>query len=193
MPSDVARSGIARLHSDGSLDLTFDPGAGATGTVYTVSLLTNGSVFIGGDFLSVGGVSCGRYALLRENGALDTRFDSTVGADNIVFASVVTPDQQVIIGGDFTTVGGQVRRGVARLNMPADETLRFTRIAPVGGQVALKLNSIPGGAYVLEGTTNFFQWFPIRTNSVTGAEWDFYDAVAPADSLRFYRARRFGP
>jgi len=189
----VARSGIARLHPDGSLDLTFDPGLGTTGTVYTVSVLTNGSVFIGGDFTSVGGVPRGRYALLRENGSVHPQFDASVGADNTVFASVVTPDQRVIIGGDFTTVGGVVRRGVARLNMVNDETLRFTRIAVEGGQVALKLNSIPGGAYLLEGTTNFFQWFPIRTNAVTGAEWDFYDVLVPADSLRFYRARRFGP
>ena len=189
----VARSGVARLHGDGSLDLSFDPGVGVTGTVYTVSVLTNGSVFIGGDFTSVGGVPSGRYALLHENGAVDTRFNSTVGADNTVFASVVTPGQVVIIGGDFTTVGGQPRRGVARLNMVQDQALFFTRIAAQGGSALLKLNSVPGSAYILEGTTNFSQWFPIRTNAVSGADWDFSDPLVPADSLRFYRARRFGP
>ena len=189
----VPRSGLARLNADGALDLSFDPGAGATGTVYTVSLLTNGAVFIGGDFTSVGGVPRGRYALLRENGAVDTRFDSTVGADNIVFTSVVTPAQSIIIGGDFTTVGGQARRGVARLNMVQDQTLFFTRITAQGGSALLKINSVPGSAYILEGTTNFSQWFPIGTNAVSGADWDFYDPLVPADSRRFYRARRFGP
>jgi uncharacterized delta-60 repeat protein len=187
------RSGIARLNGDGSLDLTFNPGTGVTGTVYTVSVITNGSVFMGGDFTSVDGVSCRRYALLRENGSVETQFDASVGADNTVFASVITPDQQVIIGGDFTTVGGQQRRGVARLNMVNDQLLRFTQVVSEGGSVLLRLNSIPGNAYILEGSTNFSQWFSIKTNAVSGTTWDFYDPIAPANSQRFYRARRFGP
>jgi uncharacterized delta-60 repeat protein len=187
------RSGVARLNGDGSLDLSFNPGAGATGTVYTVSVLTNGSVFIGGDFTTVDGLPCGRYALLRENGSVETQFDASVGADNIVFASVITPEQQVIIGGDFTTVGGQPRRGVARLNMVNDQLLRFTQIVAEGGSVWLRLNSIPGNAYILEGSADFSQWFSIKTNAVSGTTWDFYDPIAPTNGHRFYRARRFGP
>jgi hypothetical protein len=181
------------LNGDGSLDLSFNPGAGATGTVYTVSVLTNGSVFIGGDFTTVDGLPCGRYALLRENGSVETQFNASVGADNIVFASVITPEQQVIIGGDFTTVGGQPRRGVARLNMVNDQLLRFTQVASEGGSVWLRLNSIPGNAYILEGSADFSQWFSIKTNAVSGTTWDFYDPIAPTNGHRFYRARRFGP
>jgi uncharacterized delta-60 repeat protein len=189
----VPRSGIARLNGDGSLDLTFAPGTGATGTVYTVSVLTNGSVFVGGDFTSMNGVPCGRYALLRENGSVDTQFDASVGADNTVFASVITPEQQVIIGGDFTTVGGQTRRGVARLNVAGQQTLRFTQVIVVGDTAMPQINSVPGGAYVLEGSTNLTYWLPLSTNVATGVTLDFNDPSVLSNSLRFYRARRFGP
>jgi uncharacterized delta-60 repeat protein len=189
----VPRSGIARLNGDGSLDLSFAPGTGATGTVYTVSVLTNGSVFVGGDFTSMNGVPCGRYALLRENGSVDTQFDASVGADNTVFASVITPEQQIIIGGDFTTVGGQPRRGVARLNVAGQQTLRFTQVIVVGNTAMPQINSVPGSAYVLEGSTNLTYWLPLSTNVATGVTLDFNDPGVLSNSLRFYRARRFGP
>ena len=189
----VLRSGLARLNGDGSLDLSFDPGVGATGIVYTVSVLTNGSVFAGGDFSSMGGVPRGRYALLRENGSLDLTFGSTNGADNTVFASVLTPDQKVIIGGDFTTVGGQPRRGVARLNASEIQTLRFTEVAVVAGSARLRLNSVPGSAYILEGTSDLSYWFAFSTNVATGVTLDFSDPNVLSNSHRFYRARRFGP
>src|SRR5207248_8917049 len=49
----VAVAGIGRLHSDGYLDSSFDPGAGANGPVYAVAALTDGKVVIGGDFTRV--------------------------------------------------------------------------------------------------------------------------------------------
>src|SRR4029079_1820649 len=102
----LPRSGVARLHGNGTLDLSFQPGVGATGNVYTVCAQTNGSVFVGGDFTSFNGTNCGRYILLKENGAVDPGFNAAIGADNTVFASLVTDSQQIVIGGDFTTVGG---------------------------------------------------------------------------------------
>jgi uncharacterized delta-60 repeat protein len=187
------RSGVARLNNDGSLDLGFNPGGGATGTVYTVCALTNGAVFIGGDFLAVDGVVRGRYALLRENGQLDPFFDSAVGADNTVFASLVTPDQKIYIGGDFTTVGGVSRKGVARLNATSTETIRFTGAGVFANSASLRISSTPGTAYILEGSANLSYWFALNTNLATGVTLDFNDPNVSTNSLRFYRARRFGP
>jgi hypothetical protein len=189
----VFRSGIARLNGDGSLDTSFHPGAGVTGTVYTVSVLTNGSVFIGGDFTTVNGTNRNRYALLRESGALDQIFDSTIGADNTVFASVITPDQKVIIGGDFMHVGGIQRRGVAKLVMAELSTIRITRPRIVSNAASLSMNSIAGRAYVLEGSSDLGYWVGLSTNVATGATLDFTDPNVSTNGQRFYRARRFGP
>jgi uncharacterized delta-60 repeat protein len=60
------RAGIARLNSDGSLDTTFNPGAGVRtfsntqeiyGPVYTIVLQLDGKIIIGGGFSSVNDIS----------------------------------------------------------------------------------------------------------------------------------------
>src|SRR3954453_12251446 len=57
--------------------------------------------------------------LLHARGApgdLDMTFDPGSGIDSYVNAVAVQPDGNVIIGGQFTTVAGLVRHGIARLN-----------------------------------------------------------------------------
>jgi uncharacterized delta-60 repeat protein len=49
-------------------------------------------------------------------GSLDSSFNPGTGVDQSVFAVVVQPDGKIVIGGDFTTVNGTPRKGVARLN-----------------------------------------------------------------------------
>src|SRR5262249_21827109 len=91
--NDVDRSGIARLNPDGSLDNTFDAGAGADGVLSAVALLGSGpgaqSILVGGDFLTFGGQFAGRMARLRPDGSFDSAFDIGVGFDQEVRAIVV--------------------------------------------------------------------------------------------------------
>ena len=189
----VARSGVARLHGNGSLDMSFNPGSGVNGTVFTVNALTNGAVFIGGDFVTCNGTNRLRYALLKSDGLVDPLFDATVGADNTVYASVVTPEQTIVIGGDFTTVGGAARKGVARLSMGDPTVIRLSGPLVVGNQARLRINSSAGRAYVLEGSSNLLQWFSLNTNVATGLTLDFVDPGVSSYGSRFYRVRRFGP
>jgi hypothetical protein len=156
-------------------------------------VLTNGSVFLGGDFPTVNGTNCARYALLQPNGSVNPFFDASVGADNTVFASLVTPDQKIFIGGDFTTVGGQTRRGVARLNLGDQESIRFIGVGVIANSASLRINSILGRAYVLEGSSDLSYWFTLSTNLATGATLDFTDPNVLSNGHRFYRARRYGP
>ena len=67
---------MARLNADGSLDPSFNPGAGPNGTVNAVVVDTNGLVIIGGDFDSVDGSAYGGVARLNVDGSLDTSFQS---------------------------------------------------------------------------------------------------------------------
>jgi uncharacterized delta-60 repeat protein len=53
----VERKRIARLKPDGALDTNFDPGAGATWTVFAVTLRPDGRVLIGGAFQAIDDVS----------------------------------------------------------------------------------------------------------------------------------------
>ncbi len=60
----VERKRIARLKPDGALDASFDPGTGATWTVFAVTLQPDGRVLIGGAFEAIDGVSRSRIARL---------------------------------------------------------------------------------------------------------------------------------
>lgn len=51
----LSRNRIARLNANGSLDLTFDPGSGANGPVYSIVRQPDGAAFIGGQFDRVDG------------------------------------------------------------------------------------------------------------------------------------------
>ncbi|MBX3731220.1 MAG: tandem-95 repeat protein, partial [Verrucomicrobiae bacterium] len=114
----VARSGVARLNSDGTLDTSFWNGsAGANSTVQALTVQGDGKALIGGSFSTVNGVARGGVARLNSNGTLDTGFgDGLVGANGTVQAVAIQSNGKVLIGGDFNGVNGVARGRVARLN-----------------------------------------------------------------------------
>lgn len=112
----TGRNRIARLNTDGSLDTSFDPGAGANDWVWSISIQSDGQIIIGGDFTSYSGIGRNRIARLSSNGSLDTSFNPGTGANNWVWSTSIQSDGRIIIGGDFTSCNGADRNGVARLN-----------------------------------------------------------------------------
>jgi uncharacterized delta-60 repeat protein len=81
----VIRNHVARLNSDGSLDLTFDPGRGSDGSVLAIGVQQSGKVIIGGTFQTVNGFTS--LGLARLNG--DPAGPPTI----ISFKSIVVNDQ----------------------------------------------------------------------------------------------------
>jgi len=114
--NSTARNRIARLNADGSLDTTFNIGTGANGSVFDVSIQTDGKVLIAGDFSTYNGVSANRIARLNANGSLDTTFNIGTGANNSVFDVSIQTDGKVLIAGSFTTYNGVSANRIARLN-----------------------------------------------------------------------------
>jgi uncharacterized delta-60 repeat protein/uncharacterized repeat protein (TIGR01451 family) len=113
----VQRNGIARLNSDGTLDTTFNPGLGANGTVWSVALQVDGNVLISGGFTIVNGTNRNYVArLIGTNGVMDATFDTSNGPNGPVHTMAVQPDGRILIGGEFTAIGGVPRNHIARLN-----------------------------------------------------------------------------
>ena len=113
-------TGIARLNPDGSLDNTFNPGAGANSSlvydsVYSVALQLDGKVILAGAFTNVNGTARNRIARLNPNGSVDASFDPGTGADALVRSIALQSDGGVLMAGDFLSVNGILRHGVARL------------------------------------------------------------------------------
>ena len=104
----VAR--IARLNANGSLDASFDPGTGASGSVYAVTVQPDGRILIGGAFNSVNDTPRVRIARLNANGSLDASFDPGAGLGSTVHALALQPDGRILVGGQFTTPQQRVTR-----------------------------------------------------------------------------------
>ncbi len=134
----VTRTGLARLKPDGTVDPVFSPNA--NGVVLYVTVQADGKILTGGGFTSLapsGGaaVTRNRLARLETDGRLDRTFNP-IGVDQVggqVFLTFVQTDGKIIITGDFTTVLGVTRNGIARLN--TDGTLDSAFNPNCAGQV----------------------------------------------------------
>jgi uncharacterized delta-60 repeat protein len=129
----VARNKIARLNVDGSVDMGFNPGSGASSTVRTCALQADGKIIIGGIFPTVNGVARNRIARLNVDGSLDLSFNPSASASDVVYDIAVQPDGKIIIGGEFTGVNGVVRKRIARLYADGSLDLSFNPGTGVDG------------------------------------------------------------
>jgi uncharacterized delta-60 repeat protein len=114
--ASTARNYIARLNVNGTLDTTFNPGAGPDGQVNAIALQPDGKIIIGGQFTSISGTNQSFIARLNSNGTLDDTFDTGAGASAAVRALALMPDGSVIVGGDFQFFNGSNSRGLARVS-----------------------------------------------------------------------------
>ena len=135
----ASRNGIARLNTDGTLDTTFNPGAGTVGPVFGITVQSDGKIVIGGGFYQVNGVSRNGIARLNTDGTLDTTFYPGTGTNDWVMAVALQPDGKVLIGGDFTQVNGTSHNRIARLN--PDGTLDMTFDPGTGTN--LRVSAVP--------------------------------------------------
>lgn len=146
----VVMSGVGRLHSDGYLDSSFDPGAGANGPVHAVSALSSGKVLIGGNFTSFNNATMNRIARLNADGSVDAGFAVGAGADGPVLAVAETADGRLLAGGQFSSVGGQARRNLVRLLPDGSVDPAFQPGAGPDGPV-LALATLPDGSVLIGG------------------------------------------
>ena len=123
---------MARLRADGSLDLTFTNIANAG--VNALVNLNNGGCLAAGYFSSVNGITMNNLARFSSNGNLDMSFNPAAisGGSGSVQAVAVQSNGFVVIGSDFTSVGGYSYQCVARLNAAGDVDTSFVGPGLIG-------------------------------------------------------------
>src|SRR5688572_28515678 len=96
---------------------------GANQTVWTVALQPDGKTVFGGVFTGLGGGTGNtlrnHIGRLNADGTVDAAFNP--GANGDVYAIAVQPDGKIVVGGNFTSVGGGTglttqRQHIARFN-----------------------------------------------------------------------------
>lgn len=114
------RNRIARLNVDGTLDETFNPGAGANNQVLSFAIQPDNKVLIVGAFTTYNGTSRNGIARLNADGSLDATFNPGTGAggsSQIIYSCAIQSDGKVVVGGLFTNYNGTPQNNIARLNV----------------------------------------------------------------------------
>lgn len=143
--ADEWHRGVVRLNTDGTPDSGFNPFINDWG--YAVALQNvdgQEKILAGGSFTVVGqrdittdatvGTDVVRRGVARFNadGTVDTNFDTSNGTNLPVLAVLPSGDGTVYIGGQFTSVAGMARRGIARLKEldPTTQIINFVQPEP---------------------------------------------------------------
>ncbi len=105
---------LLRFNIDGTLDNGLFE-ANSNGTVLTTAIQHDGKIVVGGEFFQIGGMFVVRngIARLHGDGAVDTAFNAQ--ANGPVRALAVDGHGRIVVGGDFTSIGGFPMNHLARL------------------------------------------------------------------------------
>ena len=171
----TVRNRVARLNTDGSLDLAFDPSLGANDAVAAVAVQADGKILIGGSFTSYNGVARSRIARLNDDGTLDPGFEALGVMDQTVRCIALQPDGRIVIGGTFTNYNGTSANSIARLNADGSQDLTFVPGTGATGASSGVPNIYavavqPDGKIVLAG--GFAQYNGVSRHGVTRINGD---------------------
>jgi len=192
---NVMRNGIARLNTNGRVDSTFSPGAGAY-NVLSLCPQSDGKIVMGGVFPSYNGIPSNNIVRIRSDGVFDSSFNTGTGFDASVTKVTRQSDGKYVVGGDFSTFDGSSRKGIARLN--SDGSLDTTFNPGTGVDAGFGLWDLAiqyDGKIVIAGEINSFAGVPrgniARLNTDgsldtafavnAGADSDIYKIAVQAD------------
>jgi uncharacterized delta-60 repeat protein len=141
-----------RLNTDGSLDTSFESGAGLTSSITDMAQQTDGRILVGGGFFSAGRFVRTSLARFNADGTVDETFNATLTSSSnlVVTAIALQTDGRILISGNFTTVNGVTRNRIARLN--SDGTLDTSFVPSTGlNQEANHIAVQPDGKILIGG------------------------------------------
>lgn len=107
---------LARLHSDGTLDTSFNTGSGFNGNVYSTAIQSDGKILVSGLFSTYNGIANIGLIRLNQDGTKDESFITGTGLNSICSSIVVQPDNKILLGGIFTNYNGININRIIRLN-----------------------------------------------------------------------------
>ena len=149
-----ARQNLARLNTDGSVDLSFTGGVGGTGdtSVRAVALAGQGGVIVAGAFTTANGIGRNRVARFHPDGSLDVSFDPGVGLRSPISSVVMQTDGNVLIAGGINAVHGPNMVALARLTANGSRDSSF--VADFGTTDVLSV-SLQTDQKILVGVATF--------------------------------------
>ena len=148
--------GLAVIDIDGNLSADLNANLGGPASINTMALLSDNSLLIAGNMVSVDGTLQQGIAKIKADGSLDADFTSGSEYSNAEILRIVEqPDGKIILGGSFSSYHDKFVAGIVRVNADGslDETFdtRLTRSFSSDGVYDLFLQDdgkvIIGGAF----------------------------------------------
>ncbi len=147
----VPRKYVARILANGSIDNTFTSPAFNSGYIYSLKLVDDNKIMVGGVFtISDGATTVQNVARLNSDGSLDTSFNPGIGsrgANGPVHALAIQSDGKILVGGNFTQFNNAASRRLIRLNTDGTIDATFNGVGTTNGEVrAIALQNIGANA-----------------------------------------------
>jgi uncharacterized delta-60 repeat protein len=146
-----ARTNLASLNPDGTLDANFNPGL-IDGQVTSLGLQADGRLLVA-SYSTIAAQGRSILSRLNPDGTLDTNFSPVVvGPYSSVQAMALQTDGRILIGGYLNTINGQPWGNLARLN--PDGTLDMTFSPQAGGTYLSSVSALavqPDGRILVGG------------------------------------------
>ena len=157
----AAANRIVRLNSDGSRDTAFTTanGTGFNAAVNAITLQSDGKIVIGGSFTQASGTTANRIVRLTTTGSRDAAFTTAngTGFSFDVYALATQSDDEVLVGGAFTTLNGATAGYIARLDIDGSRDAVFSTASAVGFDVDVYVVAVQSNGDVVVGG-NFSQY-----------------------------------
>ena len=120
-------NGICRLNADGTVDTSFNVGAGFSSgaTVYSLALQSDGKIIVGGYFTTYKGVAANSIIRLNTDGSIDSTFNYGTGFSGAVYVIKIQSDGKILAGGNFTSYQGATQNRLIRLNADGSKDTAF--------------------------------------------------------------------
>lgn len=127
-------------------------GDGFDNTVRTLLLQKDGTLLVGGDYLSLNGAPTSYLTRLNPEGSIDESFNTGTGFNGKIYASCLQSDGKIIVGGNFTSFNGISVGRIIRLNEDGsyDATFNTTPGATTGIVYDIALQ--PDGKIIIVGS-----------------------------------------
>jgi uncharacterized delta-60 repeat protein len=132
----ITKNKIARLNSDGTIDVTFNIGTGfdIDSTINKIGVKSDGKIIVGGNFSSYNGLGQNRLIVLNTDGTKDNNFNIGSGfyfsgwnGNNSasIGAIEIQLDGKIIVGGTFSQYNGLNEKDIIRLNTDGTKDSTF--------------------------------------------------------------------
>lgn len=173
----VPQRGLARLRPDGSRDAGFQSAPGVAGgaapAVQAVAVLDGWQVVAGGEFARYRDQPAGNWIVTDSRGMSRGGF----AADQPVTVLARTAADQLVVGGRFCRLGGEIRPGLARFAVSPPGPEFYVFVSLEDGQVIVDWL---GGGRLFEAENPAGPW-----REVPGAASPYWAAIG--EGARFYR------